>query len=66
MCFCGNTYGNYGSSSSCNVKCTGNSAEICGGSGANSIYPTSMPASLTASTQSKYFAFALREYTSFG
>jgi hypothetical protein len=39
-CLCGNTYGRYAQASNCNVKCTGNSAEICGGSYANGVYST--------------------------
>jgi hypothetical protein len=38
QCFCGNTYGKYGTSTSCNMTCSGDSAETCGGSYANSIY----------------------------
>jgi hypothetical protein len=40
QCFCGS--GNYSSqganSTGCNMQCTGNSAETCGGNGANSVY----------------------------
>ena len=39
-CFCGNTYNKYVTDSSCNVPCTGNSAQICGGISQNSIYKT--------------------------
>ena len=38
VCFCGNSYGKYGPASNCNVACSGNSKEICGGGGANSVY----------------------------
>ena len=38
QCFCGNQYGKYGQSNTCNAKCSGNSNEICGGTWANSIY----------------------------
>jgi hypothetical protein len=37
-CFCGNSYGRFGKSDQCNMRCTGNQNEICGGSHANSIY----------------------------
>ena len=39
-CFCGNSYGRFGTANNCNMKCTGNSGQICGGSHANSIYKT--------------------------
>lgn len=39
-CFCGNSYGRFGAANNCNMKCTGNSGQICGGSAANSIYKT--------------------------
>lgn len=38
FCFCGNDYGRYGSSTACNVPCSGNANEVCGGSFANNIY----------------------------
>ena len=37
-CFCGNSYGKSGSASNCNMHCSGNSSETCGGSWANSVY----------------------------
>ena len=37
-CFCGNSYGSQGKSTSCTMKCDGNDQEICGGPGANNIY----------------------------
>ncbi len=41
-CYCGNTYGLYGTAESkgksCNMTCSNNLNETCGGSGANSIY----------------------------
>ncbi len=37
-CFCGNSYGRYGGAPNCNLRCSGNSNQICGGSWANSIY----------------------------
>lgn len=38
QCFCGNSYGAYGSSSACTSACSGNAAEKCGGTWANLIY----------------------------
>lgn len=38
QCFCGNSYGKYGPAKNCDTKCTGNAAEICGGTWANSVY----------------------------
>ncbi len=40
QCFCGNSYGKYGTATDCNKACNGNSSETCGGSYANNIYPT--------------------------
>ncbi len=37
-CFCGNSYGKSGHANNCNMACSGNSGEICGGPWANSIY----------------------------
>jgi hypothetical protein len=37
-CFCGNSYGKYGQAANCDMKCSGNAGEICGGSFANSVY----------------------------
>lgn len=41
-CFCGNYYGKYGESNNCNMKCSGNKSQICGGGWANSIYFTGL------------------------
>lgn len=40
QCFCGNSFGQYGSlpESSCNAGCAGNAKEQCGGTWANSVY----------------------------
>lgn len=38
LCLCGNSYGAYGGSSSCDVHCTGESSSICGGKEANTVY----------------------------
>ena len=31
QCFCGNSYGKYGPAKNCDANCSGNQAEICGG-----------------------------------
>ncbi len=41
QCFCGNSFGKYGESKDCYVRCAGNSNEICGGPWANNIYDVS-------------------------
>jgi hypothetical protein len=38
LCFCGDTYGTYGKSDNCTLRCTGNSKEICGTFWSNSVY----------------------------
>jgi hypothetical protein len=40
QCFCGDTYGNYGPATNCNLACGGNASETCGGYYANSVYRT--------------------------
>jgi hypothetical protein len=40
QCFCGSSYGKYGKATDCNMACSADAAEICGGSWANSIYST--------------------------
>ena len=42
-CVCGNSYGKYGKANNCNMKCTGDSSEICGGAWANSVYKIHNP-----------------------
>jgi hypothetical protein len=37
-CFCGNEYGKSGKAGNCDMKCSGNSNQTCGGAWANSIY----------------------------
>lgn len=39
-CLCGNSYGKYGAAANCNMKCTGDAGQICGGYSANSVYST--------------------------
>jgi hypothetical protein len=54
QCFCGNNnYSEQGTSTSCNMACTGNGAETCGGSGAQNVYTAQsevVPQNLAAST----------------
>ncbi|PAA79697.1 hypothetical protein BOX15_Mlig003631g5 [Macrostomum lignano] len=58
-CFCGNSYGKHGKAadSDCNMACAGNSAQICGGSGRNSVYRQ-----VYNRPDSEYFALADRDY----
>lgn len=37
-CLCGDSYGRYGQASNCNLPCTGDPRQICGGFSANSVY----------------------------
>lgn len=39
-CFCGNRYGTYGRANNCNMKCSGNKGQTCGGTWANDVYST--------------------------
>lgn len=39
-CLCGNSYGKFGAASNCNMACTGDSRQVCGGGNANSVYST--------------------------
>jgi len=41
-CLCGNSYGNFGTSDRCNMPCTGDSSQICGGYNSNSVYATGL------------------------
>ncbi|BAT72175.1 conserved hypothetical protein [Thermosulfidibacter takaii ABI70S6] len=47
-CFCGNSYGKYGKAQNCNMLCSGNRKEICGGVWANSVYEAIIYDSSTA------------------
>ncbi len=38
QCFCDNSYGRYGKADNCNMTCSGNSNEVCGGGWANSVF----------------------------
>ena len=37
-CLCGNSYGRYGAANNCNMACTGDRNQLCGGINANSVY----------------------------
>jgi hypothetical protein len=39
-CLCGNSYGKTGAADRCNMPCTGDSSQVCGGYNANSVYAT--------------------------
>ena len=39
-CLCGNSYGRFGQAANCNMACTGDGRQVCGGSNANSVYST--------------------------
>jgi len=41
-CLCGNSYGNHGTSDRCNMPCTGDSSQVCGGYNSNSVYATGL------------------------
>jgi len=41
QCFCGNSYGKYGRANNCNMRCSGNYNQTCGGVWANSVYRVS-------------------------
>jgi phosphinothricin acetyltransferase len=48
-CLCGSRYGQFGAADNCNMACTGDGAQTCGGINANSVYakapwPSSRPA----------------------
>ena len=44
QCFCGNSYGKYGPSTSCDMQCTGDQRPdtFCGGSWANTVIATGL------------------------
>jgi len=39
-CFCGNAYGQSGAANNCDMRCSGNATEVCGGAWANTVYAT--------------------------
>ena len=50
LCNCGYTFGKFGSATTCNVTCPGNSSEICGGKGVNTV----LRSGFKTMVQSKY------------
>lgn len=48
MCFCGNSYGKYGSSNSCNQACYTRPRYKCGGITSNSVYTTGLSKSFVS------------------
>ena len=42
-CSCTNVYGGQGPSNNCNISCSGNGSEMCGGTAASSVYYTTTP-----------------------
>ncbi|MBK8770114.1 MAG: WSC domain-containing protein [Rhizobiales bacterium] len=41
-CLCGSRYGQFGAADNCNMACTGDTSQICGGVNANSVYSTGL------------------------
>ena len=39
-CLCGNTYGQFGAAANCDMPCTGDASQICGGMNSNMVYAT--------------------------
>lgn len=48
-CLCGNSYGRYGPASNCNMRCTGDPGQNCGGYSSNAVYSTGAIENTTAS-----------------
>jgi hypothetical protein len=44
QCYCGNSYGMYGSSTACELVCAADKSETCGGPSANDVYRTTVDA----------------------
>jgi hypothetical protein len=72
QCFCGNTYGRYGTADNCNMACAGNAAEMCGGVWANAIYrstgvagPSVSPGAATRTTMEQDVNRPGRDYRNF-
>jgi hypothetical protein len=42
-CLCGNSYGRYGPADNCNMPCTGDGSQTCGGFYANMVFSTGLP-----------------------
>jgi regulation of enolase protein 1 (concanavalin A-like superfamily) len=56
QCFCGDSYGSYGTATNCNMACNGNGSEICGGGWANSVYTAACPPTPTSGLLATYYA----------
>jgi hypothetical protein len=41
-CLCGDSYDHYGTANNCDMACPGDSSEICGGFGSNSVFATGL------------------------
>jgi hypothetical protein len=39
-CLCGNRYGQFGPADNCNMPCTGDQGQTCGGINSNNVYGT--------------------------
>ncbi len=50
QCWCGNTFGSYGTSTACTMACSGDATKICGGFNANNIYATGVPSTRVAAS----------------
>ena len=50
LCYCSNSFIDYGTSNICNSTCKGDSSEICGGKNANNIYTTPFFVPTTSTT----------------
>jgi hypothetical protein len=48
-CLCGNAYGRFGAADNCNMACTGDSSQTCGGINSNMVYSTGLPVAGTGS-----------------
>lgn len=49
-CLCGNSYGRYGPATNCNMKCTGDPNQTCGGYSSNAVYSTGSAKATSVST----------------
>jgi len=52
-CWCGNSYGRWGTATNCNKRCRGNSAQYCGGDWANNVYESGAVTSYNKIPQEK-------------
>lgn len=60
QCFCGSSYGKYGTSENCNMPCSGNNSETCGGSWVNSVYKIS---TTTTSANTDAYTTTLKDFS---